>query len=228
MHFFLSPGNQLPFSPAGVGTFPARGSSISNRETCFYTPPGSPPMSWAPTGMRLEIPLCRAVRPLGAETRSWEASVNMRISADGFIDLRDKTRVRTPGYHEVKADPMPETEAVAFLLSHSFPGHRRIVRSLTSRERARLRMASWADSISERMSLLDKVWRGITRPVPSPMDPTTPELVQIVRVDGDWAYPIYLDGEETRVLPTGGMPLSELKKKLGAPLLDLSSQKASA
>jgi hypothetical protein len=165
---------------------------------------------------------------LAAETRSWEANVNMRISADGFIDLRDKTRVRTPGYHEVNADPMPETEAVAFLLSHSFPGHRKIVRSLTSRERARLRMASWADSINERMSLLDKVWRAITRPVPSPMDPTTPELAQIVRVDGDWAYPIYLDGDETRVLPTGGMPLSELKKKLGAPLLDLSSQKASA
>ena len=154
--------------------------------------------------------------------------MNMRISADGFIDLRDKTRVRTPGFYEMKADPMPEVEAVAFLLSHSFPGHRKIVRSLTSRERARLRMASWADSINERMSLLDTVWRGITTPVPSPMDPSSPALVQVVRVDGDWAYPIYLDGADTRVLPTGGMPLSELKKKLGAPLLDLSSQKASA
>ena len=127
-----------------------------------------------------------------------------------------------------RVQSMPETEAVAFLLSHSFPGHRKIVRALTSRERARLRMASWADSINERMSLLDKVWRGMTRAVPSPLDPTTPELIQIVRVDGEWAYPIYLDGDETRVLPTGGMPLSELKKQLGAPLLDLSSQKASA
>jgi hypothetical protein len=154
--------------------------------------------------------------------------MNMRISADGFIDLRDQAKIRTPGFYEVNADPMPETEAIAFLLSHSFPGHRKIVRPLTPRERARLRMASWADSINERMSLLDKVWRGITKSVPSPLDPSTPELVQVVRVDGDWAYPIYLDGDETRVLPTGGMPLSELKKKLGAPLLDLSSQKASA
>jgi len=152
----------------------------------------------------------------------------MRISADGFIDLREQPRIRTPGYHEVRADPMPETEAMAFLLSHSFPGHRRIVRPLTARERTKLRIASWADSISERMSLMDQVWRGITRPVPSPSDPTTPELLQVVRVDGDWAFPIYLDGSDTRVLPTGGMPLSELKKKLGAPLLDLSSQKASA
>lgn len=152
----------------------------------------------------------------------------MRISADGFIDLTEKPRIRTPGYYEVKADPMPETEAMAFLLSHSFRGHRKIVRPLTSRERARLRLASWADSINERMSLLDKVWRGITTPVGSPRDPSTPELVQVVRVEGDWAYPIYLDGDETRVLPTGGMPLSDLKRKLGAPLLDLSSQKASA
>jgi hypothetical protein len=166
--------------------------------------------------------------PLAAESRRWEARMKMRISADGFIDLREHTRVKTPGNHEIKADPMPETEAIAFLLSHSFPGHRKIFRPLTVRERSRLRIASWADSVSERMSLLDQVWRSITRPVPSPMDPTPPVLVQVVRVDGDWAYPIYLDGEDTRVLPTGGLPLSELRKKLSAPLLDLSSQKASA
>jgi len=154
--------------------------------------------------------------------------MNMRISADGFIDLRERTRVRTPGNYEIRADPMPEVEAFAFLLSHSFPGHRKIVRSLTDRERARLRFASWADSVNERMTRLDKVWRGITTPVPAPKDPTKPQLIQIVRVDGDWAFPIYLDGDETRVLPTGGMPLSDLKKSLGAPLLDLSSQKASA
>jgi hypothetical protein len=165
---------------------------------------------------------------MAAESRSGEKRMNMRISADGFIDLREHTRVKTPGYHEINAEPMPETEAMAFLLSHSFPGHRKVVRPLTTRERAILRMASWADSINARMSLLDKVWRGITKPVPSPLDPSTPDLVQVVHVDGDWAFPIYLDGEETRVLPTGGMPLSELKKKLGAPLLDLSSQKASA
>jgi len=152
----------------------------------------------------------------------------MRISTDGFIDVRDHRRVRTPGYFETNTDPMPEAEAVAFLLSHSFPGHRKIVRPMTSRERTKLRIACWADSVNERMALLDKVWRGITREVPSPLDPAEPELVQIVRVDGEWAYPIYLDGNETRVLPTGGVPISELKKQLGAPLLDLSGQKASA
>jgi hypothetical protein len=152
----------------------------------------------------------------------------MRISTDGFIDVRDHRRVRTPGFYEVKADPMPEAEALAFLLSHSFPGHRRIVRPMTARERARLRMASWADSINERMALLDKVWRGITKAVPSPLDPSQPELVQIVRVDGEWAYPIYLDGAETRVLPTGGVPMHQLERHLGAPLLDLGSHKASA
>lgn len=152
----------------------------------------------------------------------------MRISTDGFIDVRDHRRVRTPGFFETNTDPMPEAEAVAFLLSHSFRGHRKIVRPMTSRERGKLRLASWAGSINERMALLDKVWRGITREVPPPMDPAGPELVQIVRVDGDWAYPIYLDGEETRVVPTGGVPISELKRQLGAPLLDLGGQKASA
>jgi hypothetical protein len=78
------------------------------------------------------------------------------------------------------------------------------------------------------MTLVDQVWRGITTPVSPPRNPGEPELVQVVRVDRAWAYPIYLDGNETRVLPTGGMPISELKKKLGAPFLDLGGEKASA
>lgn len=165
-------------------------------------------------------------RAQAVESRSGEEE--MKISTDGFIDVRDHRRVRTPGFYEEEMDPMPEAEAVAFLLSHSFPSHRRIVRPLTNRERVRLRMASWADSVSKRMSLLDKVWRGITKPVPSPLNPSKPELVQIVRMNGEWAYPIYLDGDETRVLPTGGVPISELKRQLGAPLLDLGGQKVSA
>ncbi len=98
----------------------------------------------------------------------------------------------------------------------------------SQRERMRLKRASWADSVSERMGLLDQVWRGITIPVPPPRAYGEAELVQIVRVEGEWAYPIYLTGEETRVLPTGGIPISELKRKLGGPLLDLGGQKASA
>ena len=151
----------------------------------------------------------------------------MKISTDGFIDIRDYTKVRTPGVHEIKIDPMPEAEAVAFLLSHSFPGQRRMARPLTSRERRALKRASWAASVNERMSIVDRVWREITTPVPPPFDPEEPELIQIVSVEGGWAYPIYLAGVETRVMPTGGVPLAELKKKLGAPLLDLSGQKAS-
>jgi len=151
----------------------------------------------------------------------------MKISTDGFIDIRNYTKVRTPGIHDIKIDPMPEGEAVAFLLSHSFPGHRRIARPLTSRERRALKRASWAASVNERMSIVDRVWREITTPVPPPSDPEEPELIQIVSVQGEWAYPIYLAGVETRVMPTGGVPLAELKEKLGAPLLDLSGQRAS-
>ncbi len=91
----------------------------------------------------------------------------MRISTDGFIDIRTHTKVRTPGLHEVKLDPMPEAEAVAFLLSHSFPGHRRIVRPLSPRERIALKRASWADSVNERMSIVDRVWRDITTTGPT-------------------------------------------------------------
>lgn len=151
----------------------------------------------------------------------------MKISTDGFIDLRTTTKVRTPGYYELKVDPMPDGEAMAFLLSHSFPGHRRIVRPLRPRERRKLRRASWAHSVNDRMNLVDRVWRDITAPVPPPSDPEVPELIQIVCMEGEWAYPIYLAGAETRVIPTGGAPFAELKKKLGTPMLDLRGQRAS-
>jgi hypothetical protein len=151
----------------------------------------------------------------------------MRICSDGFIDVRDQRRVRTPGYFEDPTDPMPVAEALAFLLSHSFPGHRRIARSLNPRECGMLRRASWADSINERMSLVDQVWRVISRPVPPPANLQQPELVQLVRVDG-WAYPLYLDGDETRVLPAGGLPMKEVAGAKGVPTLDFGEQKAIA
>ena len=40
-----------------------------------------------------------------------------------------------------------------------------------------------------------------------------PQLIQVVRF-GEWAYPLYLDGEVTRVIPLGGMPLAEVPSKL--------------
>lgn len=136
----------------------------------------------------------------------------MRIATDGYIDCRDGRHVRTPGLYADSIDPMPEGEALAFLLSHSFPGHRRMVRSLTRDQRCRIRLAAWADSVSERMSLVDRIWRAVTEPVLPPNDPNTPELVQVVQL-GAWAYPIYLDGSVTRVLPPGGIPVGELPSR---------------
>lgn len=133
----------------------------------------------------------------------------MRVATDGYIDIRDSRRVRTPGIHSESVDPMPEAEALAFLLSHSFPGHRRIVRSMKATERSRIQLAAWADSVSEKMSLLDRVWRAITEPVLPPEDREQPELLQVVQF-GHWAYPIYLDGDVTRVLPAGGLTVGEL------------------
>lgn len=135
----------------------------------------------------------------------------MRIAADGYIDLRDGRRVRTPGYYDHGLEPVPEEEAIAFLLSHSFRGHRRIIRPLSLQERKRIRLALWADSVSERMSLVDRVWRAITEPVAPPTGSKGPHLVQIVRY-GNWAYPLYLDGDVTRVIPLSGTPLAEVQE----------------
>lgn len=137
----------------------------------------------------------------------------MRVAADGYIDLTDGRRVRTPGYHDHGLEPVPEEEAIAFLLSHSFRGHRRIVRPLSVQERKRIRLALWADSVSERMTLVDRVWRAITQPVSSRTVSSEPELIQVIR-HGDWAYPLYLDGDVTRVIPLGGMPFADVPKEL--------------
>jgi len=137
----------------------------------------------------------------------------MRIAADGYLDLSDGRRVRTPGYHDHALEPVPEGEAIAFLLSHSFRGHRRIVRPLSLEERKRIRLALWADSVSERMALVDRVWRAITERVSLETSSAEPQLIQVVQF-GDWAYPLYLDGDCTRVIPLGGMPLAEVPHEL--------------
>ena len=134
----------------------------------------------------------------------------MRVAADGYIDLRDPRRVRTPGLYreDESVEPVPEAEALSFLLSHSFPGHRRIIRQMNVEERKRIRLALWADSVSARMALVDRIWRSITEPVSPPSDPGKPQLVQVVQFEG-WLYPVYLDGSTTRVLPRGGKSLAE-------------------
>jgi hypothetical protein len=140
----------------------------------------------------------------------------MRVAADGYIDLSDGRKVRTPGFYDHRLDPVPEEEAIAFLLSHNFRGHRRIVRPLTVQDRKRIRLALWADSVSERMTLVDRVWRSITETVMPPVGGSTePHLIQVVRY-GDWAYPLYLDGDSTRVIPLSGMPLAEVKQQPSA------------
>jgi len=133
----------------------------------------------------------------------------MRVAADGYLDISDGRRVKTPGYHDHRLEPVPEEEAIAFLLSHSFRGHRRIVRPLSLQERKRIRLALWADSVSERMTLVDRVWRSITEAVPATSSSTEPKLIQVVRY-GTWAYPLYADGDSTRVIPLSGMPLAEV------------------
>lgn len=128
----------------------------------------------------------------------------MRIHADGYIDLRRTSKIRTPG-PSAEVAPSPEDEAVAFLLSHAFPGHRKVVRPLTESHRRRVRLARWAGSVSERMALVDRIWREITEPVTAPEDTEVPELIQVLRY-GEREYPLYLDGEVTRVIPPGGVP----------------------
>ena len=149
----------------------------------------------------------------------------MRVSADGYIDISDRRRVRTPGLYSDSVEPMPEAEALAFLLNHSFPGPRRIVRSLSVDERRRIQLAAWADSVSEKMALVDRVWRAITERVLPPMNPREPQLIQVVQF-GHWAYPIYLDGATTRVMPNGGVPVGELEARIRTEALSLDRKTA--
>ncbi len=137
----------------------------------------------------------------------------MRIAADGYLDLSDGRRVRTPGFHDHGLEPVPDEEALAFLLSHSFRGHRRVVRPLSLQERKTIRLALWAGLVSERMTLVDRVWRAITVPVTPGAGSDEPQLIQVIRC-GEWAYPLYLDGDVTRVIPLGGAPLADVPPEL--------------
>lgn len=153
-------------------------------------------------------------------------SPRFRVSSDGFLDLRDTRRVRTPGKFEPSVGATPEDQAVSFLLSHSFPGHRRVVRSLNESDRRKIQMALWADSVAERMTLVDRVWRRITEPATPPSRASEPILLQVLSYGDTWAYPVYLDGNVTRVIPHGGVPLGEIDvaaKAAGPGRMDLRS-----
>ena len=149
-----------------------------------------------------------------------------RVHADGYLDISDRRRVRTPGNHEVRVDPAPDAEALAFLLSHTFPGHRKIVRSMNVSDRKQIQLAIWADSVSERMGLVDRIWRRITEPITPGKALIRPKLVQVVRYGTTWAYPLYLDGSVTRVLPHGGVPAPVAGKQLGKKQLHINLKSA--
>ena len=151
-----------------------------------------------------------------------------RVHADGYLDISDRRRVRTPGNHEIRVDPAPDGEALAFLLSHTFPGHRKIVRSMNVSDRKQIQLAMWADSVSERMGLVDRIWRRITEPITPGKNSVRPKLVQVVRYGTTWAYPLYLDGSVTRVLPPGGVPAptASASKALGKKQLHFNLKSA--
>lgn len=146
----------------------------------------------------------------------------MRIAADGYIDLGDFNRVRTPGLHEEHFDPMPLGEGLAFLFSHNFQGHRRLVRAPSESELSYLQHAVWADSIGERMDLVDRVWRSTTEAITPPHGMKDPHLIQVIRFRDSWVYPVHLTREQTLVLPEGGDPVSEYRVPRGCPVLDLN------
>ncbi|MBI4520639.1 MAG: hypothetical protein HY701_07360 [Gemmatimonadetes bacterium] len=133
----------------------------------------------------------------------------MRICSDGFMVLNEYGKMRTPGPYDCDVEPMPEEEAVSFLLSHSFPGRRRIVRPLTIADRRAIKLASWASSVSERMALLDPVWRGITVPV-DVHENGHAVLIQVAQYREQWAYPLYIDRGTTCVHPAGGVAVAKL------------------
>lgn len=82
-----------------------------------------------------------------------------------------------------------------------------MARAMDVSDRKQIQLAMWAESVSERMAMVDRVWRRISEPVPTPRNPERPKLIQVVRYGNAWAYPLYLDGAVTRVLPHGGVPV---------------------
>lgn len=77
------------------------------------------------------------------------------------------------------------------------------------------------------MALVDRVWRAITEAVQAPSNPDKPKLVQVVRFK-EWVYPLYLDGEATRVLPAAGLSKSKFNgRHNGVPHLDVGLALAS-
>jgi hypothetical protein len=97
---------------------------------------------------------------------------------------------------------------------------------MTVSDRKQIQLAMWADSVSERMGLVDRIWRRITEPITPGKLSSRPKLVQVVRYGTSWAYPLYLDGSVTRVLPHGGVPAPVSSKELGKKQLHFNLKTA--
>ncbi len=97
---------------------------------------------------------------------------------------------------------------------------------MTISDRKQIQLAMWADSVSERMGLVDRIWRRITEPVAPVKTHTRPKLIQLVLYDNAWAYPLYLDGSVTRVLPHGGVPAPVANKQIGKKQLQFQLKSA--
>jgi hypothetical protein len=86
---------------------------------------------------------------------------------------------------------------------------------MTVSDRKQIQLAIWADSVSERMGLVDRIWRRITEPITPGKGSARPKLVQVVSYGTSWTYPLYLDGSVTWVLPHGGVPAPVTNKEIG-------------
>ena len=97
---------------------------------------------------------------------------------------------------------------------------------MSEADRKLLQLAMSADSVTERMGLVDRVWRRITEAVSPPSNQERPELIQVVRFGSAWAYPLYLDGSVTRILPHGGVPVPMKNKEFRHTELQLKLDSA--
>jgi hypothetical protein len=97
---------------------------------------------------------------------------------------------------------------------------------MTVADRKQIQLAMWADSVSERMGLVDRIWRRITEPITPDKLSARPKLVQVVCYGTSWAYPLYLDGSVTRVLPHGGVAAPVANKTMAQKQLQFQLKSA--
>lgn len=63
---------------------------------------------------------------------------------------------------------------------------------MTVTDLKQIQLAMWADSVNERMNLVDRIWRRITEPIVPGTASARPKSVQVVRYGTSWAYPLRL------------------------------------